>query len=290
MKTKLHERSLFRRQPSGPVIRAQAAEPEILLYDEIGYWGITAEDFRRELEGLSAATIHLRVNSPGGSVFDGMAIYNALREHPARVVTHVDGLAASMASIVALAGDEVRIAESAFLMVHEPWTITIGNADQLRKDAALLDKIGGTAAGIYAAKSGASLDDVHAWMADETWFTGQEAADAGLADVVENTSGEEEDSAAQVAALFDLSIFAHTPDALVARGSGTRREPTTRELERALRDAGLSRSEAARLAAARAGLRDAAEPRQAPGDLSTDPVVQAVLQQIRTNNNALIRR
>ncbi len=259
MKSK--ERSPFRRLRSVPLVRAQAVdEPEILLYDEIGFCGITADDFRRELVGIDAATIHLRISSPGGSVFDGMAIYNALREHPARVITHIDGLAASMASVVAMAGDEVRMAESSFLMVHEPWTITIGNAEQLRKDAALLDKIGDVAASVYAAKSGASLDDVQAWMAEETWFNGGEAAAAGLVDAVENVI-EEEDAAARVAALFDLSIFANTPDALRVAGSETPQEPSRRDLEHALRNAGYGRDTARDIAAqVRASQRNAAPP------------------------------
>lgn len=283
------KRTPFRRWSTGPVIRSVADEAEILLYDEIGFWGVTAEAFRRELEAVNARTVHLRINSPGGSVFDGLAIYNALREHPAHVITHIDGLAASIASVVALAGDEVRMAEGAFLMIHDPWTITIGNAEQLRKDAELLDKIGGTASSIYQAKTGAESDQITTWMADETWFSGPEAVDAGFADALENVFADE-DPVALAAALYDLSIYSHVPDALVARGSGARREPTTRELERALRDAGLSRSEAARLVAARAGLRDAAEPRKAPEQLSADPMVQAVLEQLRTNNNALSRR
>lgn len=282
MKAKAKERSPFRREQATPVVRALAAdEAEVLLYDEIGgWWGIQADDIRRELDGLAAKTVHVRINSPGGSVFDGMAVYNALREHDARIITHIDGLAASMASVIALAGDEVRMSESAFLMIHDPWTITIGDAEQLRKDAALLDKIGGQAAHIYQAKTGATSDEVRGWMEAETWFTGQEAADAGFIDAIDNPA-EEDDAAAQVAALFDLSIFAHTPDALVTRGSGPRREPTTRDLERALRDAGLSRSEAARMVATREGLRDAAPVPQAP-DLSTDPLYRDVLSQLRS--------
>ncbi len=281
MKTKAKERSPFRREMVVPTVRALTNdEAEVLLYDEIGgLWGIQADDIRRDLESLAAKTIHVRINSPGGSVFDGMAVYNTLREHDARIVTHIDGLAASMASVIAMAGDEVRMSESAFLMIHEPWTITIGNAEQLRKDAALLDKIGGTAVHIYQAKTGVDDEEVRAWMEAETWFTGQEAADAGFVDALDNAA-EDDDPAAQVAALFDLSIFAHTPDALVARGSGTSREPTTRQLERALRDAGLSRSEAARMMAARDGLRDAATVPKA-SDLSTEPKYQEVLSQLR---------
>jgi hypothetical protein len=179
------------------------------------------------------------------------------------------------------------MSESAFFMIHDPWTITIGDAEQLRKDAALLDKIGGQAAHIYQAKTGATLDEVKAWMEGETWFTGQEAADAGFVDAIDNPAAEE-DPAAQVAALFDLSVFANVPDTLVACGSDTGREPTTRDLERALRDAGLSRSEAARMVAARDGLRDAAKAPKV-SDLSADPLVRAVLADLRTNNERRIK-
>ena len=195
------------------LVRGEVSAPEILLYDEIGFWGITAEEFRRELAAIDAPTIHLRINSPGGEVFDGMAIFNALREHPAHVITHIDGLAASMASIVALAADEVRMAENAFLMIHEPWSLVIGNAADLRKEAQVLDKLSGAMAGIYRLASGATDEQVLAWMGEETWFSAAEALDAGFAHEV---LSEEPEAIKQAAALFDLSVFAHVPDVLVA--------------------------------------------------------------------------
>lgn len=249
-------RSLFQHKPRSIVSQAKDDEAEIVLYDEISDWGVTAEGFRQELEAITAKTIHLRINSPGGSVFDAMAMFNSLRAHPAHVVSHIDGLAASAATVVALGGNEVRIAANAFFMIHDPWLWTAGNAAQLRKDADLLDKLGGSIVDTYAAKTEATVADVKAWMEAETWFTAAEAVDAGFADALDTTE-EEDDLAAAAAALFDLSIYSHVPDALRARGSEPT-EPTTRELEQALRDAGLSRAVAARMVAAgREGLRDA---------------------------------
>lgn len=225
-------RSPFRRHVPRAGFRAAGDTAEVLVYDEIGFFGITAQEFMGRLQAIDAETIHLRVNSPGGDVFDGLAIANALRAHPAHVVTHVDGLAASIASIIALAGDEIRMADNAFLMIHDPWTIGMGNAAEFRKLAGTLDKIGGVLADTYRAKSGASVEQVAAWMGDETWFTAAEAVAAGLADAAEDPS--------EVRAAFDLTVFAKAPDALKARQGA----PTIRDCERALREAGLSASDA----------------------------------------------
>jgi ATP-dependent Clp protease protease subunit len=208
---------------------AEPSEAEILLYDEIGWWGVTAEEFRRELDGLSAETIHLRINSPGGNVFDGVAMYNALREHPARIVTHIDGLAASMASMVALAGDEVHMTGNAFFMIHDPWTISIGNAAELRKDADVLEKVGGSLEDTYRHKTGATTEQVRAWMEAETWFTADEASEAGFVDVVV-TEEETDEALAAAAAAYDLSVFAHTPDVLAAPPSAASGEEPVPDL------------------------------------------------------------
>jgi ATP-dependent Clp protease protease subunit len=170
-------RSPFRRAQAKLRVALTDTEAEILLYSEISeWWGIGAETFKRELDAITTPTINLRINSPGGDVFDSYAIYNALVAHPARIITHIDGVAASMASIIALAGDEVRMAENAFFMVHNPWSIVMGNADALRKEAGLLEKIGGTMADTYRERTGATAEEVAAWMDDETWFTAEEAA------------------------------------------------------------------------------------------------------------------
>lgn len=224
------------------VIHTAATEAEILIYDEIGYWGITAKDFVAELASLgSPETIHVRINSPGGDVFDAVAIFNALRRHEARIVTHVDSVAASGASMVAMAGDEIQIADNGWLMIHNAWVIALGNAVDLRKSADVLDKIDGSLEAAYQQRSGATLEQVKAWMNEETWFTAQEALDAGFVDSM--VPAQDESAAADIAARFDLSIFAHTPERLlVPQRADVDANP--RDLEQALRDAGLSRAAA----------------------------------------------
>lgn len=221
------------RSPFARVSRQpRANENEIFLYDEIGFFGIQAEDFVRELNAMSADTIHLRINSPGGSVFDGQAMMTAIRQHPASVVAHVDGLAASMASGIAVASDEVRMAEGAFMMIHSPWSIVLGDSETMRHEADLLDKIGDQLANNYVKRSGQSKDEINALMAAETWFTADEAVEAGLADETDEVEARE--------AAFDLSVFSNVPDTLAARSN----TPAPKDLERLLRDAGFSRSEA----------------------------------------------
>ena len=243
-------RSPFRRDARALKLVAKGEAAELHLYDEIGFWGVMAKDFVQELKGIVAETIHLRINSPGGDVFDGLAMFNALREHPARIVTHVDGLAASMASVIALAGDEVHMAENAFLMIHHPWAITIGNAGDHRKQAETLDKIGDSLVKTYVSQAqsrdGADADQVRTWMDEETWFTAEEAKEAGFADVVEESQ--------EVEARFDLSCYRNAPEPLAPQA------PTKRNLEKTLRDAGYSRTEAKKIAASIApSLRDADE-------------------------------
>lgn len=227
-------RSPFGRTPTGYSIQASDHGVEILLYDEISFFGINAQGFVRDLKAVDAGKIVLRINSPGGNVFDGLAIYNALVTHPARIEVHIDGVAASMASIVALAGDEIHMASNAFFMIHEPWSIVLGPAEDLRREADLLDKMTGVMAETYVGKTGAEMGEVTAWMEAETWFTAAEAKDAGFIDHI--TKADKKSAAAQ----FDLSVFANAPDGL---GAGNA-VPSERELERRLRDAGLSRSEA----------------------------------------------
>ena len=226
-------------------VRAAGSDrTEILLYSEIGYFGITAERFVAALNAVSTRAIDLRINSPGGDVFDGLAIANAMRAHPSRITVYIDGIAASIASIIALAGDRVKIADNAFLMIHNPWTIALGDAREFRTVADVLDKFTLSLAGEYVKKSGAKLETITAQMDAETWFSAQEALDAGLVDAIEG----EADTA--TAAAFDLSIYARAPQALKAStlraevDERTGERPTTRELEKVLRDAGLTRAEA----------------------------------------------
>jgi ATP-dependent Clp protease protease subunit len=167
---------------------AKADRGEVYLYDIIGAgWlgGISAKQFAKDLKALGAVkTIDVRINSDGGDVFDGRAMYTLLAEHPARIVVHVDGLAASIAALIAMAGDEVRMAEGTMLMIHNAWGLAIGEAKEMRQTADLLDSVSATIRDTMAKRSGNTPDDVQAWMDAETWMTADVAKDRGFADVV----------------------------------------------------------------------------------------------------------
>jgi ATP-dependent Clp endopeptidase proteolytic subunit ClpP len=178
----------------------------IRLYDPIdsygGDWGVSAKEFVTALDALpdDTATINLHINSPGGEVYEGISILNALRNHKARVVAIVDGLAASAASFVAAGADEVVMGRNSQLMIHDAWGIGIGPAAAMRDLAGRLDKISDNIASVYASKGGGTVEDWRTAMLAETWYSAEEAVAAGLADRVE---------AAQepVNASFDLSVF-----------------------------------------------------------------------------------
>ncbi len=155
---------------------------EIYVYDEIGFWGITAKDFARDLKELDPkGEINLRINSPGGSVTDGIAIYNLLKNHKAKVNTFVDGLAASMASVIAMAGDTITMPENALMMIHNPWGGAMGDADELRKTADVLDKMKTALVSAYVNKTGLADTEIASLMTAETWMTGAEALEKGFA-------------------------------------------------------------------------------------------------------------
>ncbi len=184
---------------------------EIFIYDDIGAgWytdGVTAKGFIEELNTITASNIDLHLNSPGGSVFDGVAIHNALVRHPAQVTTYIDGLAASIASVIALAGERVVMASNALFMIHNPWGGVQGTASEMRQMADVLDKIRDTLANTYMERTGMAYDEVVALLDAETWYSAQEALNAGFVDVISNEI--------QAAASFDLTRFnfKHVPQA-----------------------------------------------------------------------------
>jgi ATP-dependent Clp protease protease subunit len=169
------------------VVRNEATpdEASIYLYDVIDpFWGVSAKQFVKELNALTAPVIHLHINSPGGDVFDGRAMATAIAQHKSKVIAHIDGLAASAASYVAIAAKEVVMAEGSFLMIHNAWTIAFGNKDDLTATAGILEKIDESLVDTYHARTGAAKDQIKEWMNAETWFTAQEAVDEGFADSV----------------------------------------------------------------------------------------------------------
>jgi ATP-dependent protease ClpP protease subunit len=179
---------------------------DIYLYDEIGFWGVTAQDFVTELNQVRTPTINLYINSPGGSVFDGLAMYNSLFRHSARVNVTIDGLAASAASFIAMSGDEINIARNAIMMIHDAWGLAIGGAADMRETADLLDMHSDNIADIYAQRGTGTAAEFRGLMLDETWLTADEAIELGLADnIVNSRDGDEEDPEDS----FDLSIFTY---------------------------------------------------------------------------------
>lgn len=163
----------------------KSSEAEISIDDNIGGWGITAKDFINDLKALGdVETINLRVQSGGGSIVEGNSIYNALKQHDAKIITHIDSLAASMGSVVAMAGDEVRMAANGLFMIHNPWTGAVGDAEQLRKDADVLDKWGNNIRNSYA-RSNLSEEELIEAMNATTYYTAKEALEAGF---IENKS------------------------------------------------------------------------------------------------------
>jgi ATP-dependent protease ClpP protease subunit len=189
--------------------RAQARGAEIVIYDEIGAFGIPAKAFLDELKALGAvAELTVRINSPGGSVFDGVAIYNALKRHEASITIWVDGIAASIASMIAMAGDDVAMPENAMLVLHDPSGLVAGTALDMRAMAEALDRMKAGMVAAYRDKSGRDDAEIEALMAAETWLSAHEAVDLGLADRVEEP--------VRMAAHFDLCRFRNAPPQLAA--------------------------------------------------------------------------
>jgi len=194
-----------------PKAKVQEKEATIYLYDTIGndlWGGINATIMVKEINDLKVNMIHVRINSPGGDVFGARAIHTALSQHPAKIITHIDGLAASAASYLALAADEIEIAEGAFFMIHDAWAFQIGDKNDMLSMAELLEKIDGTLVADYQKKTGREEAEIKAWMSAETWFTAEEAFEAGFVDrIYEGKKAENK---------FDLSAFRNAPKDLEA--------------------------------------------------------------------------
>lgn len=180
---------------------AETSSAEVYLYDEIGYFGTSAQAFVDEIRALDVTSIELHVNSPGGEVWDGIAILNCLRAHKATVTTIVDGVAASAASFIAMAGDEIVMARNSELMIHDAWGLCMGNAADMTELAGRLDQMSDNIASIYAEKAGGDIASWRETMRSEVWYSAQEAVDAGLADRVIAKDGE------PAKAKVDLSVF-----------------------------------------------------------------------------------
>ncbi|THD71288.1 Clp protease ClpP [Thalassobius vesicularis] len=193
-------------------IRARASGTEVLIYDEIGAYGVSAKGFLAELGALpDDAAIDLRLNSPGGSVFDAVAIYNALKRHTGDITVWIDGIAASAASYIAMAGDTIIMPENAFLMIHDPSGLVMGTAEDMRSTAEALDKVKGSLIQGYATKSGTPDEEIAALMAAETWLDAKDALDLGFIDRIAEP--------VKLAASFDVARFRNAPPEVVEAAS-----------------------------------------------------------------------
>lgn len=177
------------RQPEFRVLNAAGRPPQLLIYDDIGpAWLGMIDDqlIVDELEQIGDVDeIHVRINSPGGDVFMGLGIYNALKNHPARIVAFIDGLAGSTAGWIPMAADQIHIAENAFLMIHRVSAMAFGTPDELRNTADSAEQVEGSIVGMFASRTGQTTEQLTEWMAEETWMNGPTAVERKFADVLE---------------------------------------------------------------------------------------------------------
>lgn len=226
---------------------ASAGTAELFIYGEIGGWwgdGPDTQQTVKDIAAMDANQITVRINSPGGSVFDGVAIYNALATHPAEIVVKIEGVAASIASIIAMAGDKIMIGEAANIMIHKPWSLVMGDATAMRKEADILDQLEGGLLDIYASRTGIDMKSLSKWVADETWFRGQQAVDQGFAD--EMIPAKTKKAAAARSQIY--AMFRNAPADLIM--DAEEEEPTVRAIEQLLRNVGLKANEAKMAASA----------------------------------------
>lgn len=199
------------------VARTSSKSADLFLYDDIGdgfFGGISSKQIIDDLGRLGMVdTLNVRINSAGGSVFEGLAIHNAIARNPARVVVHVDSVAASIASVIAMAGAEIRIADNARIMIHDPSGVAVGTAEEMRATAGLLDSVRGTLIDVYTKRTKNDAAKVSDWMSAETWFTARDAVQYGFADSITEPL--------QIAASGDFSRFKNAPAAIKAKAPGT---------------------------------------------------------------------
>lgn len=199
------------RAPAPRALVTDGDETTIYVYDAIvsddataEWWGgVSAQSLVPQIRGIKSGTIHLRINSPGGDVFAAQAICQAIRDCGAKVIAHIDGYAASAATVIATAADEIRISEGGMYMVHCGWTFAMGNSIEMRATADLLDKVDSTICAQYARKTGMKADAVLVVMQAETWYTAEEAVAAGFIDSISESP--------KVKANWDLSAYANAP-------------------------------------------------------------------------------
>lgn len=190
----------------------------VYMYDAIGgWWGIEAESFIKTLNDISETNIVLHINSPGGDVFDARAISTAIKQHSSNITAQIDGLCASAATYISAACNSVSMADGGFYMIHEGWTLAVGNKRDLNKTAELLQKVDDSILNDYERKTSVARDELKTWMEAETWFSAEEAKDHGFIDSIIDEESQPENSVGKPSNKMDwnLSAYANTPSALV---------------------------------------------------------------------------
>lgn len=253
--------AVFDRWDAGIRMADAVGDDVISVFDTIGedWWtggGFTLRRLDAALRSIGRRDFEVHINSPGGDMFEGVAIYNKIRDHAdghgLKVKVKIVGLAASAASVIAMAGDEIEIASSGFIMIHNCWTIAMGNRNEFAEMAATMEKFDASMAGVYEARTGHSADEIAAWMDAETWFSGQEAVEASFA-----------------TALLPVDRVVSDPASASKAGAAK----AERQMERALRMAGASAKEAkATISEFKSGTRDVA-PAPAERDVSGPDLV-----------------
>lgn len=203
----------YRLENRSPLANGDQNRPAFLIYDVIdAWWGVSAEQIKRDLLNVTATDIDVFINSPGGDVFEASAIHSAFVAHPANIHVHIEGHAASAATRVATAGDTIEIAESGFYMIHYAWTLGFGNANELRATADMLDKVDQTIVDDYINKTGVEESQIRDWMEKETWFTAAEAVEHGFVDSIIQRQGQTENSLTNKARNWNLSVYENAPE------------------------------------------------------------------------------
>ena len=251
---------------------------EILIYGAIGDWfeELDAKSILDKIKSMKG-DITVRLNSPGGDAFDGIAIMNALKNHEGRITIEIDGLAASAASFIAIgAADELIMNEGAMIMIHNAWSLAMGNADELRKTADELEKMSENIANIYANHSSKSLKEIKEAMRNETWFTAKEAKDFGFNVTIDT------DKEAEIQNFRMLSVYNHVPDIFRIHAE---KPDSKRELEKSLRKLGYSRNESKAIAS-KAFTEDQCD----AGDSDSEMLLDKLEKAIADRKNFLQRR
>ncbi|MGZ9812633.1 head maturation protease, ClpP-related [Pseudoroseicyclus sp. H15] len=246
------------------VMAAESDDRTISILDVIGedHWtggGVTSKRIGAALRAIGDQDVVVNLNSPGGDFFEGVAIYNLLRAHPRKVTVRILGIAASAASVIAMAGDDIQIGKAGFLMVHNAWVVAIGNRHDLAEAAKTMEPFDDAMATVYADRAGATKAKAAGWMDDETWFNGEQAVAAGLADGFLPADAAVEDGA-KAASLGGITAI--------------------RRAEAALASAGLSREERrSLLGEIKSGA--AVAPPDRPAVAGGDPELKAALERLR---------